>query len=91
MSETELREEYERYIARFNTAIEGDVVVGAFAKYKGKLVKKMDFDEFSSTHDEYHALAAHYITSLDRGDTINDVIVKSIRDSAATLIITPPV
>jgi len=87
----DLPEEYQRYLARFDAAIEGSVDVGGVAKYKGKLVKKMGFDEFVTTHEEYHALAAHYIQSLDRGDTINDIIVKSIRDAAATLIITPPV
>ena len=87
----DIRAEYEQYLARFTSAIEGDVEVGAFAKYKGKLVKKMDFDEFSTTYTEYHQLASHYFESLDRGDTINDVVVKAVREGAANLILTAPV
>ena len=37
----DLHDEYQQYLARFDAAIEGTVEVGAFAKYKGKLVKKM--------------------------------------------------
>lgn len=90
MAEDDLREEYVQYLERF-TAQVGEVEVGSFAKYKGKLIQKMDFDEFRETHSEYHALAAHYLQSMDRGDTINDVIVRSIRDAAAKLVITAPV
>lgn len=91
MAGADLQSEYQQYLARFDAAIEGSVEVGAFAKYKGKLVKKMDLDEFTSVHEEYHSLAAHYFESLDRGDTINDVVVKTVRDNAAVLILTAPV
>jgi len=87
----ELRQEYQRYLDRFLKELGEDVEVGGFAKYKGKLVKKMDFDEFSQVHGEYHQLAAHYFESLDRGDTINDIVVKSIREDAARLVLTSPV
>jgi len=92
MPESEdLREEYVRYLGRFRVEVGEDVEVGAFAKYKGKLVKKMDFEEFVRVHTEYDQIAAHYIQSLDRGDTINDVVVKALREDAARLIITSPV
>lgn len=91
MAGADLQSEYQQYIARFDAAIEGTVEVGAFAKYKGKLVKKMAFEEFSTVYDEYHQLATHYFESLDRGDTINDVVVKTVRDNAAVLILTAPV
>jgi len=87
----ELREEYVRYLDRFSKGVAEDVEVGGFAKFKGILVKKMDFQEFSQTHVEYHALAAHYFECLDRGDTINDIVVKSIREDAARLVLTSPV
>lgn len=86
----DLAEEYARYLDRFGAEL-GEVELGAFAKYKGKLVKKLEFEEFSRVYEEYHSLAAHYLESLDRGDTINDVIVKSIRENAAALLITSPV
>lgn len=87
----DVREEYARYLERFDAELDAGVEVGGFAKYKGKLIKKMDFDEFAKTHEEYHALAAHYFESLDRGDTINDIVVKQIREDAARLVLTAPV
>jgi hypothetical protein len=84
-------EEYQQYLARFTAAVGEDVAVGSFVKFKGKLVKKMAFDEFAEVFDEYHKLATHYFESLDRGDTLNDIVVKTVRDHAATLILTAPV
>ena len=87
----DLGAEYERYLERFHAEAGEDVELGAFIKWKGKLIKKLGFDEFARTYEEYHALASHYFESLDRGDTINDIVVRSIRDDAAQLILTAPV
>jgi len=91
MAAEDLREEYAQYLQRFVTAIGEDVEVGAFAKFKGKLIKKLAPDEFGELHTEYHQLAAHYLESLDRGDTINDIVVKEVRELAAKLVLTAPV
>ena len=86
-------DEYREYIERFDKAMEqGETVaVGAFAKFKGKLIKKLAPDEFATKNKEYMDLASHYFQALDRGDTINDVIVKMVRDRAAELVLTSPV
>lgn len=91
MAAEDLRAEYAQYLQRFVTAIGEEVEVGVFAKFKGKLIKKVGFEEFGELHTEYHELAAHYLESLDRGDTINDVVVKQVRELAAKLILTAPV
>jgi hypothetical protein len=91
MAAADLREEYQRYLARFTAELGDEVEPGAFVKYRGRLIKKMDFEEFARIHEEYHQLAAHYFESLDRGDTINDIVVKSIREDAAHLVLTAPV
>lgn len=83
--------EYASYLERFAAAIPDDIEVGGFAKYKGKLVKKLGAEDFAKVSADYHSMAAHYFESLDRGDTINDLVVKSIRENAATLILTSPV
>ncbi len=84
-------ETYEGYLTRFDSELGGDVEVGGFAKYKGKLIKKMAADEFTKVYAEYETMAAHYFESLDRGDTINDIIVRAIRENAANLVLTSPV
>jgi hypothetical protein len=86
-------DEYAEYLARFDTAAgQGDATpVGGFAKFKGKLIKKLTAEEFADKNREYLELAGHYFHSLDRGDTINDVVVKLVRDRAAELVLTSPV
>ena len=80
---------YHEYLERFSGAV-GEVAVGAFAKHAGKLIKKLSFEEFTRAYIEYTEMAERYQESVDRGDTINDVVLKVLRDSAATLVMTPP-
>jgi hypothetical protein len=80
---------YRDYLTRFAREL-GEVDVGAFAKYQGRLIKKMSRDEFEPAFIEYHELSERYYDSLDRGDTVNDVVVKLLRDKAATLILPQP-
>lgn len=80
---------YGEYLARFDREVSG-VEIGAFAKYQGRLIKKMNAEDFECAFMEYHELATHYHDALDRGDTINDVMVKMLRDHAATLVLKPP-
>jgi hypothetical protein len=83
-------DEYAEYIARFDKEAGDTVAVGAFAKFKGRLIKKMTAEEFADKNREYLELASHYLTSLDRGDTINDVVVRLVRERAAELVLTSP-
>jgi len=86
----DLTAEYDQYVARFDAQV-GEVEVGAFAKFRGRLIRKMDADEFGDRWGEYHELAGHYFQSVDRGDTINDMVVRLLRDHAASLVLTSPV
>ena len=69
----------------------GALEPGEFAKHNGKLIQKLAFAEFEPVYKEYMGLASHYIQGLDRGDTVNDLVVKLIREHAAKLILTSPV
>jgi hypothetical protein len=80
---------YHQYLERF-TAELGDVKLGAFAKFGGKLIKKLSFEEFTPAFLEYTELSDRYYDSLDRGDTINDVVLRLLREKAANLILKPP-
>ena len=85
----DLPERYHEYLDRFMTEI-GDVKVGAFAKFDGKLIKKLSFEEFTPAYVEYTEMASRYFESLERGDTINDVVLKILREKAAGLVMKPP-
>ncbi len=80
---------YHEYLDRFAAQI-GRHEVGAFAKFAGKLIKKMSFEEFTPAYLEYTEMAEAYTQSIERGDTINDIVLRVLRDKAATLVLEPP-
>ncbi|HEY5950804.1 MAG TPA: hypothetical protein VIV40_35170 [Kofleriaceae bacterium] len=85
----DLADRYHEYLERW-TREAGDVPVGTFAKFSGKLVKKLSFEEFTPILVEYAEMATRYQESVDRGDTINDVVLKVLRDQAAQLMLPAP-
>ncbi len=85
----DLADRYHDYLERW-TREAGDVPVGSFAKFSGKLVKKLTFEEFTPILVEYVEMAARYQEGIDRGDTINDIVLKVLRDQAAQLMLPPP-
>jgi len=85
----DLADRYHAYLERFDREV-GAVEVGAFAKHAGKLIKKLSFEEFSPALLSYLEMAARYQESVERGDTINDVVLKILREQAAMLVLQPP-
>jgi hypothetical protein len=85
----DLADRYHQYLERWKRHA-GDVPVGAFAKSQGKLIKKLSFEEFSPVLLEYLEMMTRYEESIERGDTINDVVLKVLRDQAAQLMLAPP-
>jgi hypothetical protein len=85
----DLADRYHEYLERWKRNA-GDVPVGSFAKFQGKLIKKFSFEEFAPILLEYLEMVTRYEESIERGDTINDVVLKVLRDQAAQLMLTPP-
>lgn len=85
----DLAQAYDAYLARFEAAI-GQTDFGVFVKHNGRLIQKMSYDDFASTYDEYCEMARKYRESLIRGDTINDIVVRLMRDRASHLILQSP-
>ncbi len=90
MSVGDVAAAYQAYLARFERTL-GECEIGSFAKHEGKLVKKLAAQQFAAVWDEYHHVTGAYFDSIKRGDTINDVLVKLIRDRAAQLVLPSPV
>ena len=88
--EEEMVQEYREYLERFDSTI-GESEFGTFVKHNGRLIKKLRFDEFEPLYKEYYEIAKTYYESLDRGDTINDLVVKLLRDRATDLLKPSPV
>ena len=85
----DLPERYHEYLDRFEHALP-NINVGAFAKFGGQLIKKLTFEEFTPAYIEYTEILERYDDSVARGDTINDVVLKLLRDRAANLVLDPP-
>jgi hypothetical protein len=86
----DVRKEFVEYLARFEE-LHGEVDFGKFVKHAGRLVKKLHFEDFEPLYREYYEVARTYFDSIDRGDTINDMVVKVLRERATELLITSPV
>ncbi len=79
-------EEYRLYLERFEAAV-GQVDFGTYAKHKGRLIKKLTYDEFEQKLGEYREVDKAYNEILEHGDTINDVLVKVLRERCDELLI----
>lgn len=80
---------YAEYLDRLAQAV-GDIEVGEFAKYAGRLIHKLSFAEFTDAYTGYAELMARYHESLERGDTIDDLVLKLLREQATNLAMPPP-
>ena len=78
------------HLSRFDEKY-GEQDFGSFVKYEGRLIKKLRYQEFEPIYSEYYQVAKTYFDSVDRGDTINDVVVKLLRERAIELLLTSPV
>lgn len=84
--EADAVEEYRLYLERFD-ALVGTVEFGIYQKHKGRLIKKLTYDEFEEKLGEYREVDKAYAEILEHGDTINDVLVKVLRERSDELLI----
>jgi hypothetical protein len=82
----DLVEEYRRYLERFEEGL-GPCEFGAYAKHHGRLIKKLRYDEFEAKWREFEEVDRAYAQILERGDTINDVLVKILRERCDELVL----
>ena len=80
---------YQDYLARFEEKV-GAVAVGGYGKFHGKLVRKLSADEFAQRNSEFTTLDTTYRGIIQRGDTINDAVVRMWRERRAELLIEGP-
>lgn len=76
---------YQDYLRRFSAAL-GEVAVGGFVKHNGQLIQKLSASEFEEQRKSYETLLQTYERAMLRGDTINEAIVRILREGAAKLM-----
>jgi hypothetical protein len=84
----DLEARYAEYLARLTQEV-GNIGVGEFANYGGRLIHRMPFDEFTAAYSEYTDLLTRYHQSLARGDTVDDLMLKLLREQAVNLAMPP--
>jgi hypothetical protein len=77
---------YNDYLARWDSLV-GAVPVGQYGKWKGKMVRKLPPVEFLTKLDEYNQLATHYQKVIERGDTINDAMLRVLKEREIELLL----
>jgi len=77
---------YLEYLTRWEQLL-GAVPVGQYGKWKSTMVRKLAPDEFLQKLDEYQQLSTHYQKCLERGDTLNDTMVRVLRECATQLLL----
>jgi hypothetical protein len=82
----DIEAEYAAYLGRFEEML-GPCEFGAYAKFQGRLVKKLRFDEFEVRWNDHQKALHAYSGILVRGDTINDAVVKVLRERSDELLL----
>jgi hypothetical protein len=90
MAETDHLEDFRSYLTRFEGAA-GEREFGDFVKFHGRLVKKLTYDEFCPRWEEFTKMKKLYDETFQRGDTINDAMVRVLKERAAELMLDPPI
>jgi hypothetical protein len=79
-------DQYRTYLERFEQQV-GNYDFGAPAKWKGRLVKKLSYEEFEAKLGEFLKFDAVYREILQRGDTVSDTVLRLLRDRSAELLL----
>jgi hypothetical protein len=79
-------EDYRAYLQRFEEKL-GPCDFGEYAKHGSRLIRKLRYDEFEVKLREFQEVNKAYAEILERGDTINDVLVKVLRERSDELVL----
>ncbi len=81
-----LSDEYGRYLARFEAQV-GRIEVGAYGQWQGRLVRKLSTEEFLAKLGDFTALRKTYTQMVEHGNTIDNALLKILRERAAELLL----
>ena len=87
--EPDLVGQYRAYLDRFE-AIAGPGEFGTFLKHNGRLIKKIRYDEFEPKFSEWQDVAHAYSDAVNHGNTINDLVVKILRERCDERLLDAP-
>ena len=71
-------------------AVFGDAAPGSYAKFAGRLVRRLSEAEFAAHHAAHLAARAAFEARLVRGDTLDDASMQELAERAAALLLPVP-
>jgi hypothetical protein len=80
--------EYELYDKRFQVEV-GDVAVGDYGTWGGKLIKRLDREEYATAYGEFRELEERIRTMMTEGMTLSDYVNDLYREAAAKVLERP--
>ncbi len=82
---TDSSKEFTQYIERFERLV-GDIQTGQYGQFKGRLVRRLNSEEFEMKASEYDELGQRFNRILDNGDTIDEGLTVSLRGVEVELV-----
>ena len=82
---TDSSNEFTQYIERFERLV-GDIQTGQYGQFKGRLVRRLNSEEFEMKANEYDELGQRFNRILDNGDTIDEGLTVSLRGVEVELV-----
>ena len=78
--------EFRDYVERFDRLV-GDINTGQYGQFKGRLVRKLNADEFEQKSTEYDELGQRFNRILEEGDTIDEGLTITLRSVEVELVL----
>ena len=78
--------DYSAYEERFLRLV-GDIVPGQYGRYNGRLIRRLDTEQFQSTSETYGRLGARLNSAVMSGDTIDEGLTVQLRALEVSLVI----
>jgi hypothetical protein len=78
--------EFSEYNERFNRLV-GEIQTGQYGRYRGRVVRRMNAEEFNLKTASYGELGQRFNRILDTGDTIDEGLTVDLRSIETELIL----
>ncbi len=78
--------DFSAYVERFERLV-GDIQTGQYGQFKGRLVRKLNADEFDQKATEYDKLGQRFNRILEEGDTIDEGLTLNLRSVEVELVL----
>ncbi|MBV71985.1 MAG: hypothetical protein CMH52_11700 [Myxococcales bacterium] len=77
---------FEQYETRFQQLV-GDIKPGQFGRFKGRLVKRLNREEFREQLSEYERCGSRLEAAMQSGNTLSESLMSQIRSLEVTIVL----